>query len=352
MEKDLFLSPDERISQVLRKFNTAGEKVLLVVEDKKLIGVVTDGDIRRAVLSGADLDDPIIHVYNSSPCFIYDFQLDHDHVRNLLLENRIDLIPIVDGKMRVVDYITWDRAFARKDLCAGKKDQISLPVVIMAGGKGTRLGPVTTIIPKPLIPVGTKTIVEHIMDRFMENGITTFYFTLNYLGEMIKAYLSSVDSKNSLHYIFEDEFYGTAGSLKLGKDKLPSVFIVSNCDILVETDYADILAFHKKNKAALTMVSAFMQHRIPYGVIDFKHDGIVTGLREKPEQTVVINTGVYIVNLECLDYIPDNAVFHMTDLIEALMEKGKRVCTYPVNETEYIDIGQWDEYRSAVKQFT
>ncbi len=352
MEKDIFLTADSLISQALKKFNSEGEKVLLVTEVKKLIGVVTDGDIRRAVLAGSSLNDPITRIYNRSPSYIFESDFEPESVKKLLLDNRIDLVPVVNKAMDVVDFITWDLAFSEDGFPVRKKGQISLPVVIMAGGKGTRLEPVTTIIPKPLIPVGSKTIVEHIMDRFMENGINTFYFTLNYLGEMIKAYIGSVDLKNTLHYIFEDDFYGTAGSLKLGKDQLPDTFIVSNCDIIVETDYSKILAFHQKSNAFLTMVSAFQRHSIPYGVIDFKEEGVVTKIHEKPEKTVVINTGVYVVNLECLDYIPDNKMFHMTHLIEALMEDGKKVCTYPINETEYIDIGQWDEYRKAVKQFS
>ena len=254
--------------------------------------------------------------------------------------------------MAVVDYITWDRAFSADTFIVKQKGDLSLPVVIMAGGKGTRLEPVTTIIPKPLIPVGSKTIVEHIIDRFSEHNIDTFYFTLNYLGEMIRAYIESVDENNNFHYIFEEEFLGTAGSLKLGKDILPPTFIVSNCDTIVEADFSEIVSFHEQNKAMLTIVSAFFHNKIPYGVIEFNEDGVVNRIHEKPESTVVINTGSYIVNTECLDYIPDGQLFHMTDLIERLMADGKKVCTYPVNENEYIDIGQWDEYRKAVKKFS
>ncbi|MBU2454153.1 MAG: nucleotidyl transferase, partial [Proteobacteria bacterium] len=126
----------------------------------------------------------------------------------------------------------------------------------------------------------------------------------------------------------------------------------SNCDILVNVDFSKVCEFHRSKKANLTMLSAFQRHSIPYGVIEFKEDGVVTQMHEKPEKTVVINTGVYVVNSDCLGYIPDNQLFHMTDLIDALMKDGKKICTYPVNEDDYIDIGQWDEYRKAVKQFT
>ena len=352
MLKELLIKPDAIISDALKQINATAEKVLLVSEDNKLAGTITDGDIRRAVLSGVSIEDSITGIYNKTPSYMMasDFKL--RDARKLFLKKKIELLPILNEKLEVVDYITWNQAFSEHGFQRKPAGNIDLPVVIMAGGKGTRLEPVTTIIPKPLIPVGPKTIVEHIMDRFMNNGANNFYFTLNYLGEMIKAYLNSIDDINSLNYVFEEDFYGTAGSLKLLKGDMPDKFIVSNCDILVNADYADVVKFHEKNQASLTMISAFQRHRIPYGVIEFMEDGVVTHIHEKPEQTVIINTGVYVVNTECLDLIPDNKVFHMTHLIEKLMAKGKKVCTYPVNENDYIDIGQWDEYRKAVKQFT
>ena len=351
--KDLLIKSDMPIPEVLKIINNTGEKVLLVVNTKNcLIGTITDGDIRRAVLDGKSIEDSIDQVYNRAPIFLLENDATPEMVRRTLLENKIDLLPIVNKNHKVVDFITWSRAFSGHGFLEKKKEKINMPVVIMAGGKGTRLEPITTIIPKPLIPVGSKTIVEHIMDRFKNNGVTEFYFTLNYLGEMIKAYLTSIEQKKTLHFVFETDFYGTAGSLTLAKENLPQTFIVSNCDILVNADYADVVKFHHKNKACLTIISAFQQHRIPYGVIEIKEKGVVAQIHEKPEKTVIINTGVYVIEHECLDYIPDKKMFHMTDLIEELMNKGKKVCTYPVNEKDYIDIGQWDEYRKAVKQFS
>lgn len=353
MIKNLLIKPDVIIPDALKIFNNTGEKVLLVVNEKKvLIGTLTDGDIRRGVLEGKSIEDSIEQVYNRKPFFVTEDDLSLDGIRKILLENKIDMVPVVDVHHRVVDFITWNRAFSSPGFLERKTGKIDLPVVIMAGGKGTRLEPVTTIIPKPLIPVGSKTIIEHIMDRFKNNGVTQFHFTLNYLGEMIKAYLTSIEQKNTLNFVFESDFFGTAGSLKLLKENLPQTFIVSNCDILVNADYADAVKFHRKTSAALTILSAFQQHRIPYGVIEIKEEGVVDRIDEKPEKTVIINTGVYIIEHDCINDIPDGKMFHMTDLIEKLMAEGKKVCTYPVNEKEYIDIGQWDEYRKAVKQFS
>lgn len=352
MLEDLIVEPDVLISDVLKQFNIAGEKVLLIVDNDKLIGTVTDGDIRRAVLSGISINDSIVDIFNTTPNYILESEFDLSLARKVLLDEKVDLIPIVNANMSPVDFITWKSAFSGHGFHEKKTGNINMPVVIMAGGKGTRLEPVTTIIPKPLIPVGSKTIAEHIMERFMNYGVKEFYFTLNYFGEMIKAYFTSINLDVKNHYVFEKDYYGTAGSLKLLKELLPDAFIVSNCDIMVNADYADVVKFHDINNASLTILSAFQRHSIPYGVIDFKEDGVVTQIHEKPEKTVVINTGVYVLNKECLNYIPDNAKFHMTDLIEKLMENGEKVCTYPVNENDYIDIGQWDEYRKAVEQFS
>lgn len=353
MLEDLLISPDHTISETLKQFDLSGEKVLLITaEDKKLLGVITDGDIRRAVLSGYSIDEKISEIFNKKPSVLKESSYTLESAKKLLLKYKVDLLPILNSKKEVVDYITWKMAFSDQGIQSKPLGKITNPVVIMAGGKGTRLEPVTTIIPKPLIPVGSKTIVEHIMERFCQNGVRKFYFTLNYLGEMIKAYLNSVDNENTLNYVFEKDYYGTAGSLKLLTNQLSDRFIVSNCDILVNADYSKVMEFHQSNRAQLTMLSAFQRHRIPYGVINFKEDGVVTQILEKPERTVVINTGVYILETECLEYIPEDQVFHMTDLVQVLMKNDKKVCTYPVNEDDYIDIGQWDEYRKAVKQFT
>ncbi len=352
MLDDLVIKQDIPISEALKQFNAAGEKVLLVVENRKLIGTITDGDIRRAVLSGSSINDSIDNIFNRTPSYIFESEFNLKTVRKIFFKQRIDLLPVVNKNLELVDAINWSRAFSEHGFQKRVVEKINLPVVVMAGGKGTRLEPVTTIIPKPLIPVGEKTIIEHIMERFTDCGVNRFFFTLNYLGEMIKAYLNSVDQNSELNYVFEEDYYGTAGSIKLIQKQLPKTFIVSNCDILVNADYADVVNFHEKNKADLTMLSAFQRHRIPYGVIDFKENGIVTTIHEKPERTVVINTGVYVLERDCLNHIPENKMFHMTDLIETLMENGKKVCTYPVKENDYIDIGQWDEYRKVVKQFT
>ena len=167
---------------------------------------------------------------------------------------------------------------------------------------------------------------------------------------MIRAYLDGLERNYTVEYAWEKDFFGTAGSLTLVRDQIKAEVIVSNCDIIVKANYLDVLQFHRQNAAALTIVSAIQHHAIPYGVIDFLPGGIVSSIREKPEFTVNINTGVYILSRACLDLIPEGRFFHMTDLIDLLLKAGELVVTYPVNENDYIDIGQWSEYHSAIQR--
>lgn len=352
MKNDLMITKEFTVKEALKKLDETAEKVLMVVDShSKLIGTITDGDIRRAILSGKNFNDSISGVYNCRPLSISESNFDLDLVKGIFIHRKIELLPIVDTDMKIVDFITWNSAFSESRAHIFPAEKICEPVVIMAGGKGVRLHPITKVLPKPLIPLGEKTIAELIIERFQNFGVEEFFLTLNYKGEMIKAYFDSMVHGYKLHYVFEADYLGTAGSLKLIQDTIGQTFIVSNCDILVKVDYAKIMRYHKDKGACLTIVSAFQHHKIPYGVINFKKDGYVVGISEKPEKTFPINTGVYIFEHSCLDYIPVNTYFDMTDLIDLLLKEQKIICTYPVNANDYIDIGQWDYYKDALEKF-
>ena len=344
---DSFIS----IKDALKKINSASEGILFVVNnDGKLLGTLTDGDIRRSIIKGVPITETIENVYNRNAYYVFKDRLNKDELKKVLLEHKYGVVPILDMNKIVTGYVTWGNLF---DESQSRKiyNHINAPVVIMAGGKGTRLAPFTNVLPKPLIPIGDKTILELIIDEFLKFGIDKYYFITNHKGEMIKAYFDCIERNYNIIYLKETGFWGTAGSLTLLPKDFDKTFIVSNCDIIVKADFADVLDFHKKSGALLTVLSSIQHHKIPYGVIRFGEGGIVTGFEEKPEYSFCINTGIYILESECLKYIPQNKVFHLTQLMEAIMNNGEKVATYPVNESDYTDIGQWEEYRKALVVF-
>ena len=213
----------------------------------------------------------------------------------------------------------------------------------MAGGKGTRLYPYTQILPKPLIPIGDKTITEHIMDRFIEHGCDKFTMIVNYKKHFIRSYFIENEEQRNIEFINEDEFLGTGGGLKLLENKMQSTFFMTNCDILVEEDYSEILKYHKIQRNIITMVCAVKNMTIPYGTVDIREDGSVIGLKEKPEFTFITNTGFYVIEPELLRLIPENTFIHVTDLIQQCIEEEKKVGVYKISEDKWLDMGQLDE---------
>ena len=223
-----------------------------------------------------------------------------------------------------------------------------IPVVIMAGGKGTRLHPYTKVLPKPLIPIGEQTILEHIMERFARFGCNNFYLTVNYKKNMIKAYLEDKREEVQINFVEEENFLGTAGSLYLLKKQLKRTFILSNCDILVEADYVDIINYHKTNGYKITMVTSLKNYTIPYGVIKVADGGSISQIVEKPEYNFQVNTGFYVLEPEVIEEIPENEFFHITDLINEYVEKGEKVGVYPVTGNSWLDMGELKEMEAMI----
>ena len=301
----LFIFPQATIKEAMKQMDLAAEKILIVIDHgKHLLGMLSDGDIRRFILKTGNIKGQIEGCYNKNPTILLDGE-NQDNIKNIMIEKKIEAIPVVDKNNRVIDILIWSYLFksSQKPL-----PQIDCPVVIMAGGKGKRLDPFTKILPKPLIPVGDKPILELIMDQFNQYGVKNFYLTVNFKGEMIKSYFDNIDLKYNLNYIWEKEFLGTAGSLKLLPKNFPSTFILTNCDIIVYADYADLIKFHKKNGNDLTMVGSFHHFVIPYGVVKFSTNGLVEKIDEKPEYDFTINTGIYVIERSALDYIPENTI--------------------------------------------
>ncbi|NOZ67876.1 MAG: CBS domain-containing protein [Deferribacteres bacterium] len=350
MQKDIFIAKTESIKDVLKKLDRTAEKLLLVTDpDNRLLGTISDGDIRRYLLKGNSLDDNIENVYYRNPTFLRKGEFSMEAARKIFLKKKINLIPVIDEQGTVVDYIIWNQAFSEHTR-PPKNGRIKVPVVIMAGGRGTRLEPFTKILPKPLIPVNDKPVIELIIEEFKRQGGKRFYLILNSKGEMIEAYFNGVEKDYEVRFVRENDFLGTAGGLKLLRRMNTDIFIVTNCDVIVKADFQQVITLHKRQNAVMTVLSSIQHHKIPYGVINFREKGLVTDIHEKPEYTVTINTGVYVLSREAVRFIPENTSFDMTDLIKKLIRNNKKVATYPVNENDYIDIGQWEEYKNAVEK--
>lgn len=346
--KDISIHPHATIKEAMEALDKTAEKVLLVVnEDHALIGSLTDGDIRRYILKGWNLTDNIKEVYNPSPVFVFQKDFDLEKIQRVLTKNKLNLIPILDQDRRVVEFITWQKAFGNNRTAEGQK--LNVPIVIMAGGRGTRLEPFTKVLPKPLIPVGEKPVIDHIIDRFRACGAREFYLTIHHKSKILRAYFDEKKPDYFIDFAEEDNPKGTAGSLRLLKDRLHKPFFVSNCDIIIQANYFDIYRFHTNNGYDITLVASARQFNIPYGICELNGSGSLERILEKPEYSFLANTGLYVLNPSVIDLIPDNKLFHITHLMDKVKENNGTIGVYPVSEKAWTDVGQWTEYRKALK---
>ncbi len=345
--KNVIINPEFTIKQALKQMDAMGEKTLFVADSKdRLLGTVTDGDIRRWILKGTSLSKRIFKVMNPNPVCLRD-GCTREEAKETMVSKVIECIPIVDDTKRIVSAIWWLDIFDNK---LKRHKPIRIPVVIMAGGEGTRLSPFTNILPKPLMPVGEKPIIELIMDRFIDFGCKDFYLSLNYKSNIIKAYFADHRHLYNIHYIQEERPLGTIGSLHLMRDRIATTFFVTNCDILIDADYADIFKFHKENKNIITLTVSLKHYTIPYGICEVEQGGILKKITEKPEYDYMVNAGLYIMEEEVLKDIPKNRLYHMTDLINDYIKRKKKIGIYPVSEKSWLDMGQFQELQNIFKK--
>lgn len=349
--EQFLINEEESVLASMKKLDANAHKILFVVNTSNtLVGSLTDGDIRRWILSGKELTEDVSKVCHKNPFFVNE-DFTKQVVKDLMLQKNIECVPVLSIEKKIKEVLFWTDVFQDKKEETPKK-QMNYPVVIMAGGFGTRLAPFTTILPKPLIPVGNKSIVEHIIDRFLPYGIDNFFMTVNHKSKIIKSYFEDVEKEYSIKLVKEDKPLGTAGSLSLLKDEIVDTFIVTNCDIIIHADYSEIVDFHKDSGYDITLVSSMMHYKIPYGICEIDTGGSLIEIREKPEYNFLISTGMYILNKKVLELIPDNEFFHITHLIEKVKENGGSVGVFPISENSWDDTGEWDEYKKTVKRLT
>lgn len=330
------------VIEAMRKIDLNGKGILYIVDSYgRLSGSLTDGDIRRWLIKTGDLSETVEQMAfrNTKSLPITEIQNNVSFMK----KEKIQSVPIIDEEHRIVD-IRFNYEEAGE--CGEEKGVLdSIPVIIMAGGRGTRLYPYTKILPKPLIPIGDVPILERIMERFYRYGVKDFYLTVNYKKEMIKSYFADQKTPYFIHYAEEVEPLGTAGSIRLITDVFSTPVIVTNCDILIEENFGKVMEHHRKFGNDMTIISSLKNMIIPYGVLHTKERGIITSMDEKPQLSYFINTGVYVVNPEFFDWIPEGKVFHMTDLAEKMMCEGKCVGMYPISENSFLDMGEFEEMK-------
>lgn len=330
------------IVEAMQKIDSNTKGILFVVgRDRKIMGVLTDGDIRRWIIKTGDLKASVGQVMNKNPKVIY--RKDVSEAKEFMRQYSITALPVADA-----DGILHDIIFMESEPEEKEEQQKSLkgvPVVVMAGGKGTRLYPYTKILPKPLIPIGDIPIMERIINRFSAYGIRKFYATVNYRKSMIKSYFSELQSEYEVCYVEEDKPLGTAGSLHLIREDFGRPLFVTNCDTLIDADYADIYKYHGKTGNELTIVTALKNIVVPYGVVNSSKNGAVESMEEKPKLSYFVNTGMYVMNPKLLREIPEDTFFHMTDLTDALLKQGRKVGMYPISEESFLDMGEFEEMR-------
>ena len=345
--KKLIICHDSTILSAIKQMDKIRHKLLIVTKDGKYFNLLSIGDIQRAIIKGKELTIPVNQILrNDTNVATTDDDL--NEVKKSIQKRKNEFMPVINPAGDIVDVIFWEDLF-NTERKVGRND-LSLPVVIMAGGQGTRLRPLTNVLPKPLIPIGDQTMMEDIMDRFVECGCHDFYISVNYKADFIRHYFQTVDKPlYHIEYFQEEKPLGTAGSLHLLRDRIHSTFFVSNCDIIIDEDYSEILNYHQRNGNEITVVAAMKSIGIPYGTLETKEDGLLSSIKEKPSYTFKINTGMYILEPHLIREIPENEFYHITFLIEKLVNEGRKVGVFPISDSAWTDIGNWDEYYRYIR---
>ena len=312
------------------------KKLLLVFEQEFFMGLISIGDIQRAIISNQSLESSLKSILRENIRYA-NSTMPFDEIREMMIQYRMEMLPVLNDERNLIEVHFWEDIFKENERIF---EFFNSPVVIMAGGYGTRLRPLTNVLPKPLIPIGDKTMLEEIFDRFHRHGCTQFYISVNYKSELITFYLNSLNLPYNTDCFLEEKPLGTAGSLHLLKGKINQTFFVSNCDIIIEDDYANILKYHKDNKNEITLVAAIKHFPIAYGTLETGFDGELLELKEKPELTFKINSGMYVLEPHLIEEIPKNEFFHITHLIEKIKKRGGKVGVFPVSEKSWKDIGE------------
>lgn len=333
--QDMLINEDASLLKTMQDLDRGARKILFITREDKLIAAITDGDIRRWILKHGNLDAKVRDMANYQPKFLRDSE--RASASEYMKAHLIEALPIVDQDRKIVSVIFWNEETTEP------LSKLDLPVVIMAGGLGTRLFPYTKILPKPLIPIGDIPIAEHIIQRFRRFGCDHFYMIVNHKKNMIKAYFNDTEKDYHLAYVDEDKPLGTGGGLSLLKGLVSKPFFLTNCDILIDENYEKIYRYHQQAGNLITMVCSLKTIKIPYGVIELGPNGEIANMKEKPEISFFTNTGCYIVDPSVIESLVLDESIGFPDVIERHRQAGQKIGVYPISEQAWMDMGELDQ---------
>lgn len=338
MNNSHFIYQDKSLLDAMIQLNGfRNEPLVLFVLDSedRMVGTLTDGDSRRALISGASVNDDLKEIMHQD--FNYMRSEDADDVKEIKHQKQMNLklVPVLDKEMHIVDVINLFKY----------KTRLPIDVVMMAGGKGERLRPLTEKTPKPLLPVGDKAIIDHNIERLITYGVEHINVTVNYLAEQIEEHFHEPVEGITVHTVKEPKYLGTIGSIRFVKEFYNDTILVMNSDLFTNINYEDFYLHFKEHDADMSVAAVPYTVSVPFGIFDLDGRNI-QGLIEKPTYNYYANAGIYLIKKSAIDKIPDDTFFNATDLIEKLIEEGRKVIRFPLNGT-WIDIGNPQEYQKA-----
>lgn len=345
IEQKYIIHQNQSLLEALTQINALqqGPLVLFVVDDEnRMVGTLTDGDARRALIAGSNVNEKTQAVMHTNFKFIRKGEGDIVVQLHKQRELSMRLVPILDKNNRIFDIVNLEEFVTR----------LPIDAILMAGGKGERLRPLTEKTPKPLLPVGGKAIIDHNIDRLISYGVQHISVTVNYLKEQIETHFAQPRNGIQIQTIREPKFLGTIGSIRFVKEFYNDSVLVMNSDLFTNINYEDFYLHYKEHDADISVAAVPYTVSVPYGIFDLEGRNI-QGLIEKPTYNYYANAGIYLIKRKALDEIPDDTFFNATDLIEKLISEGKKVIRFPLNGT-WIDIGNPQEYQKAnelVKHF-
>ena len=337
----LLIDEKKSILDAMKQLDQVGSRCLFVVEkSRKFKGILTDGDLRRYILKKKNFNVKIEKTYNKKCFFIFKDKIKNNKkLDNFFIKNKNLIVPVLDKDKKLIDYLEHSLNL--------QNDKSNNLVLVMAGGKGLRMKPFTDILPKPLIPINKKPVILHIFDQFKQYDINNFLVSIKSNDKILQNYLNQFNSKYVIDYIKEKKSLGSGGCLRLIKKQTKPFFMI-NCDSMVKINPLKLMSFHNEKNSIMTIVVCLKSHQIPYGHCEINHNGFLKSIKEKPNNKILTNVGMYVIDPKFIDFLPKKNFFDMDTLISQILLKKKKISIFPIPEADWKDSGSWDNYFKAI----